>query len=314
MKILIVCSGNAGEIAPFIKEQADSVRQQGVEVGFFPVKGKGFCGYLKNLTKLRRLLLKTDVDLIHAHYGLSGLLANLQRRVPVITTFHGSDIHTIKNRFLSGLAMQLSKHNIFVSPGMAQKISARKDFSVIPCGVDLQTFFPVPKHEARKKLELNENERLILFSGSFANKIKNYPLAKESIDRLGYSVRLIELKGYTREQVNLLFNACDMALLTSFHEGSPQVIKEGMACNRPVVATRTGDIEWQFGDQPGYFLCSFDKEDVAEKIQRALTFSLSEGSTHGRERIVKLGLDSASVAEKIVHLYQHIRSGDGTEA
>lgn len=314
MKVLIVCSGNLDRIAPFIEEQVASVRQKGVRAEYFLIRGRGLLGYLRNLKDLKRQVRLGGYNLIHAHYGLSGLLANLQRKVPVITTFHGSDIHSLKNRFFSRWAMKLSAYNIFVSKAMAEKVSAKRDFSVIPCGVDLHTFFPVPGHEARRKLRLNEKERLILFSGSFTNQIKNYPLAKDAIASSGYSVQLIELKGYTREQVNLLFNACDLTLLTSFHEGSPQVIKEGMACNRPVVATRTGDIEWQFGGEPGYFLCDSDKEDVAENIRRAMEFSLSQGQTHGRDRIVKLGLDSASIAEKVVQLYKNVLSGNGTQA
>jgi teichuronic acid biosynthesis glycosyltransferase TuaC len=116
----------------------------------------------------------------------------------------------------------------------------------------------------------------------------------------------MELKGYSREEVNLLLNACNVALLTSFSEGSPQFIKEVMACNRPVVATNVGDIEWLFGDEPGHYLCGFDALDVAKKIKLALNFA--KPSTNGRARIGKLGLDSASVAGRIIKIYNQVLS------
>jgi hypothetical protein len=72
-------------------------------------------GYLRELPALRRLIRAERPDIVHAHYGLSGLLANLQRLVPVVTTYHGSDINVPHILRLSKIAMRLSAHNIFVS-------------------------------------------------------------------------------------------------------------------------------------------------------------------------------------------------------
>jgi len=311
MKVLIVCSANAGKIAPFIAEQVDSIIQQGIEADYYLIKGRGLLGYLRNFRKLQRQIRQNGINIIHAHYGLSGLLANLQRKVAVITTFHGSDINDKKIRVLSRMAMKLSKHSIFISQKLAERATAIKNYSVIPCGVDPNTFFPMKKNETRRKLRFNEEEQLILFSGSFNNKAKNYALAKKAMERLIPALHLIELKGYDREEVNLLLNACDVALLTSLSEGSPQFIKEAMASNRPIVATNVGDIEWQFGGEPGCFLCSFKKEDVAEKIQLAIQFNKSKDSTNGRARILQLGLDTANVAERIIKIYNKVLSETG---
>lgn len=115
MKILFVASYNKGRYAPFITEQAVALRQAGCEVDFFGVIGKGITGYLKALSKLKEKICYFQPDVVHAHFGLSGLLANLQRSVPVITTYHGSDINLPKNRPFSKMAMYLSAWNIFVS-------------------------------------------------------------------------------------------------------------------------------------------------------------------------------------------------------
>lgn len=87
MKVLIVASYNYGKYSPFVSEQAESVKGLNIQIDYFPVKGKGVFGYLKNRKGLLFKIEEYHPDIIHAHYGLSGLLANLQREVPVVTTF-----------------------------------------------------------------------------------------------------------------------------------------------------------------------------------------------------------------------------------
>ena len=115
MKILIVASDKNGRFAPFIEEQMAALEARGMEVMRYGITGKGIIGYLRELPALRRAIRQHHPDIIHAHYGLSGLLANLQRMVPVITTYHGSDINVPSILRFSKIAMRLSAHNIFVS-------------------------------------------------------------------------------------------------------------------------------------------------------------------------------------------------------
>ena len=96
MNILIVCSGNKGKVNSFITEQVASLEKVGVTADYFIIKGHGVLGYLSNLPRLRRTIRRGKYQLVHSHYGLSGLLAVLQRRIPVITTFHGSDVKNKK--------------------------------------------------------------------------------------------------------------------------------------------------------------------------------------------------------------------------
>lgn len=81
-----------------------------------------------------------------------------------------------------------------------------------------------------------------------------------------------------------------------------------MACNCPIVSTDVGDIREVIGNTEGCYLCSFDPEDVADKIRQALIFSQTKGRTNGRERIIELGLDNISVAKKILELYEKVVS------
>ena len=304
MKVLIVASFNSGKISPFVTEQMEFLRRTGITVEIYGIVGKGIIGYLKNFFRIRRKTKKMQPDLIHAHYGLSGLCSNMQMEVPVITTYHGTDIHSggliLK---LSQLAMKLSAYNIFVSRKMLEMSGYKKDNAcVLSCGLDLDVINEIPRAQAREELGLNVDEKIGLFSGSFDNGIKNYPLAKAAIDKVK-GVRLIELKGYSRNEVNLLMNACDFQLTTSFRESGPLVVKEAMACGTPIVSVDVGDVKDAFGDTEGCYIAECNPDDIAVKIQQALSF---KGKTKGRQRIIDLGLDNALVAKRLITIYEEV--------
>jgi len=299
MKVLIVCSRNHGRIAPFIEEQVSSLQSLGVEIDYFYIQQKGIWGYLRERNNLVRKMRSFKPQLIHAHYGLSGLLANLQRKIPVVTTYHGSDINNSKVFLFSKLNMFFSSYNIFVSQKNLYKSGLTKNRSLIPCGVDIKLFSPIDRLEARKKLNLNSDKKYVLFAGSFSNHVKNPELAIDSVELLE-NVELLELKGYTREQVALLMNAVDVVLMTSFSEGSPQFIKEAMACNCPIVSVPVGDVREIMSDTDGCKICSYDIEDVADKLSMAFEFGKR---TDGRKKIIELGLDSETVARRILEVY-----------
>ena len=316
MNILIVCSKNSGKIAPFITEQAESLRKLGIEVEYFTIVGKGISGYLRNYKLLQQAIKNFQPDIIHAHYGLSGLLANLQRRIPVVTTYHGSDINEPKVYPFSRLCMMLSKRNVFVltpksrsterstelTPSLTPKPKGDFKNAVIPCGVDINLFKPTNKKEARTSLGLDGNKKYILFAGAFDNRVKNSELAIQAVSLLNdNNIVLLELKGYSRQQVVELMNAVDSVLMTSFSEGSPQFIKEAMACNCPIVSVSVGDVPQVIESVEGCFLTTYAAEDVAEKINMVLEFGQR---TKGRERLMELKLDLESVAERVRNVYK----------
>ena len=302
MKILIVASFNKGFFAPFILEQSEALEKMGQTVHFFGIQGHGIWGYVRNYKGLKRIIQDYKPDVIHAHYGLSGLLATLQRRVPVVTTFHGSDINNPKVLPFSKIAMRLSAFTIFVSQKNVDIARPTKKFALLPCGVNSDNFTEVPIGEARLKLQLEDTKKYVLFAGSFSNRVKNPELAQKAIALLK-NVELIELKGYSREEVNYLMHAVDVALMTSHTEGSPQFVKEVMACGCPLVSVDVGDVKEVTAGVEGCYIVSREAEEIAEKLQIALNF---KGRTHGRERIVELGLENRKVAETIVAIYKKI--------
>jgi len=302
MKVLVV----AVDLDTFVLEQCNALREIGIDIFKFKVTGHGLIGYLKTNYKLRELINEFQPDLIHAHYGLSGLCANLQRQVPVVTTYHGSDIHSggwiLK---LSQLAMRLSVYNIFVSTKMLEMSGYKKNNACVQsCGLDLNIIKEIPRELAREKLGFDKKQKIGLFSGAFDNEVKNYTLAKAAIDKLT-DIQLIELKGYSRTEVNLLMNACDFQLTTSHRESGPLVVKEAMACGTPVVSVDVGDVREIMGDTDGCYIAEWNPDDIAEKIRIALSF---KGKTRGRQRIIDLGLSNDLVAKRLVEIYEEVRS------
>ncbi len=310
MKVLIVCSGkpsnpewNFESAQSFIYEQIESIRDLNLEVEYdtYFIEGNGIRGYLKNYSSLSKKIKDYQPDLVHAHYGLSGLLSSLQRKVPVITTFHGSDINIRKNRIFSYLASKLSMENIFVHKEQPRKINYTKNINLIPCGVDMKIFFPIDKNKAREELGLELNKKYILFTSSFDNSVKNYPLAKEAIEKSTNQIELVELKGYTRKEVGLLINAVDVLLMSSFTEGSPMVIKEAMCCNTPIVSVDVGDVKDVILTTQGCYITAYDADEISQSIDNV--FQLNK-KTNGREVIEEYSLDV--IAHKIFKVYQSI--------
>ncbi len=302
MKVLFVCSKNSGGISPFVSEQADALSIAGVQVVIFTIIGKGLIGYLGNLNRLKKTINDFQPDIVHAHYGLTGLLANFQRKVPVVTTFHGCDINRFSLRLFSYVPLLFSAFNIFVSAAQVKKVRyiARKHL-VVPCGVDFNVFKPVDKTNARMQLGWNTDKKYVLFSSGFDRPEKNAQLAKDALSLMP-DVELVELKGFSRTEVVLAMNAADAGLLTSFREGSPMFIKEMMACKRPVVSTNVGDVEEQLSGLKGCFIVPFDTRAVVNALKEAMTYESVEVEAARYQQI-----DNQYVASRLIRIYSKIK-------
>jgi glycosyltransferase involved in cell wall biosynthesis len=302
MKILIVGRDHHGEMSPFVAEQITALQKLGVTVDSYGITGKGLSAYLWNIGGINKRISALQPDVIHAHYGLSGLTANLQRRVPVVTTYHGSDVHSggwiLK---LSQLAMRMSAYNIFVGEKL-MKVSGftHPNCCVLPCGVDLDVIKEEPKETARA--QLHRSKPMVLFSGAFSDNVKNAAMAKAAMRNVP-EAELVELKGYSRQEVCLLMNAADCLLMTSDREGSPQVIKEAMACGTPIVSVDVGDVRNMIGDTDGCYIAERDADDIAQKIRRAIAFGVK---TNGRKRIIDLHLGNEQIANHLVEIYKEV--------
>ena len=304
MRILIVARCKNGRYAPFITEQVGAMEKQGVECKYFGIDGKGIAGYLRQIPKLRKAIRDFRPDIVHAHYGLCGLLANYQRRIPVVTTYHGSDINDPRVLRLSNKSIRRSRFNIFVSQKNVDIARPQKDFALIPCGIDLEDYPVMDKADARRQMGLNPTGKYVLFAGAFDNHIKNAPLALAAMALIP-EAELLELKGFSRSQVATLMQAVDAFLMTSFTEGSPQVIKEALACGCPIVSVDVGDVRERTEGIEGCFISGRDPKDIARFIKQALDFV---GRTNGRQAIEKNGLSNDVIAARIISVYENLIS------
>ncbi len=308
IKVLIVASDKGGKFAPFIEEQITALEEYGVVVVRYPVTRKGIVGYLQEVPSLRRMIKREKPDVVHAHFGLSGLLANLQRMVPVVTTYHGSDINNPSTLRFSKMAMWLSKHNIFVSKRNINIAQPKKNYSLLPCGVNLTMLQVSNQLTERVNSTLKEGKINVLFAGAFDNAVKAPQLAQQAIEILSHDiekVNLIELKGYTREEVAMLMHSCNVLLMTSKTEGSPQVIKEAMVCGCPIVSVDVGDVAERIEGVDGCFVVkSREPAAIADALKKAVVF---EGRTNGCERIIAMGLSNEQVVMQLVDIYNTIK-------
>lgn len=303
MKILVIASDKGGHFTPFIEEQIMSLEALGLNIVRYAIKRKGVLGYLQEFPHLKKYINQEKPDIIHAHYGLSGLLANMQRNVPVVTTYHGSDVNKPSILPFSKLSIHLSAYNIFVSQKIINIASPSSRYTLIPCGVNLTDNQLLTRENAREILNVDHAALVVLFSGAFNNNIKDPSLAKESISLLD-NVQLKELKELTREDVILWMCAANCLLMTSKTEGSPQVIKEAMACGCPIVSVDVGDVAERTSGVDGcYIVQTRNASDIALAISKALTY---KGKTNGRKKIIESELSNRQIANRIMDIYLKI--------
>lgn len=309
MRILLVARYKPGfqdHIMPFVREQGEAIRSLGHEVGYFLIEGNGLLTYIKSRKPLLDKINAFKPDIIHAHYGLSGITAVLQNRVPVVTTFHNGETLGFRQNFLSSLFSLRASYMIYVAQHIYDKayFKRKKNYSILPCGVNLEECAVTDHEKARSELGFDAHKKYILFGGAFENLRKNYPLLQKGIELLHRDdIVTLEMKGLSRAEVSKLLCACDLFALPTKSEGSPQALKEAMACNCPIMATDVADIRHLLGNVDGHYICTFEPENVATILVEALEFNKR---TKGRERIMELGLENYQVAARLVDIYNKV--------
>lgn len=307
MKVLFVLSGNGSTgLDPLINNQGMSIEAiQNIKIDYYEIKGRGIKGYLSNVLPLRKITKRNGYDIIHAHYSLSAFVASLAGCKPLVVSLMGSDVKAnAYYRFIIHLFSFFFKWSLILvkSEDMYRSLGITKAI-VIPNGIDMNKYNMLDKKECQFRLNWDSDKKHILFPANPNRKEKNYKLLERSVVGLN-DIVVHYFQNTPNNLTPIWYNAADIVVLTSFWEGSPNAIKEAMACNRPIVSTDVGDVAWLFGSTEGCFLTTFEMDDCAETIDKALLFSEQNKYTAGRKRLSDIGLEDRVIANKIIQLYK----------
>jgi glycosyltransferase involved in cell wall biosynthesis/predicted ATP-grasp superfamily ATP-dependent carboligase/CelD/BcsL family acetyltransferase involved in cellulose biosynthesis len=305
----------------FVKRQADFLTAAGVAVDVFPfIGGQRGWNYLRAWLRLRAHLKRGPrYDIIHAQFGQSGLLA-LPKRHPLVVTFRGSDLlgivkdttgrRTWKGRIAQALSRFVATRAdsvIVVSEHMKASLPPRVSAHVIPSGLDLKQFRPKPRDEARQGLGLAPDKRYVLFIGNPDHPRKRVELARRAVALASEKVpaELIVLWLVQHDLIPSYMSACDALICTSLQEGSPNVVKEALACDLPVVSVAVGDVPERLRGIEG---CEVTADDRPETIAAALERVLRRGGrVAGRQAVAHL--DEHLLTQRVIGIYRAAMNG-----
>lgn len=308
----------------FVQAQMESLQPLGVDYDVLFVNGRASVwNYVRGVFELRRRLALSRYDLIHAHFGLSGWVARLQRCVPVVVSFMGDDV---LGRFgpsgrvtFAGWLFRLSSFLlarwvsavIVKSERMKAKLGL-KSAHVIPNGVDLKLFKPMDRAEGRRMLVLDPQANFVLFPFDPAIANKRFNLVEEAVLRARReipSLEILKVTGAPLSRMPLYLNAADVLVLASYSEGSPNAVKEAMAVNLPVISVDVGDVVELIGQTEGCYLVASRAEDIAARLVEVCRRGTR---TQGRERMTRYAEEN--VARDIVAVYDAVLRGRGLRA
>ena len=302
----------------FVSRQIESLKSQGLSCRVLFIEGyRTRWEYARAALHIFRLnWSRRRPSIIHGHGGETGLVVRCFVRGPVVVSYCGDDLlgtpradasmlyaHRLRRIILRQQARLLTA-TITKSAEMEATLprSVRGRNTVIPNGVDRSLFRPQPRRDARLELGWPSAERIVLFGSDPAVERKRYWLAeaacRKAERRIG-PIRLEVASDVSPERMPRLMVAADCLLLTSVHEGSPNVVKEAVACGLPVVSTDVGDVRQILHAVEPSWVCSPDPADLAAALVECLA---ERRRSNGWERSAQLGQDQ--IALRLLQLYQ----------
>lgn len=319
LRVLAVIPGSEDDPQTmiFARRQIDALERAGVTIRRFWLTSRSSPPALvASYLRLRREIAAFDPDIVHAHFGtMTSFLCALGSNRPMVITFRGSDLHRgagvsplrrSAGRLMSQISALRAQAVICVSTPLSHLLWRRPTIgAVIPSGVDFEQFLLLPRAEARRRLGWSPDQPVVLFNAGRNPAVKRLDLAEAAAGcaaRLVPDLRLHVISGDTApDEMVYYYNAADCLLVTSDNEGSPNVVKEALACNLPVVSVDVGDVvERLRGVEPSV---------VTERDPVALGGAVAELVTRRERsngRVIAEPLSSELLAERVVDLYRQV--------
>jgi teichuronic acid biosynthesis glycosyltransferase TuaC len=264
LRILFVTSMHPSPTFPLrgviVPRLAAALRSLGHRVDFVELGVGNPARYLFARRRVAEAIRSASPDIIHVHFGYSGL-AVPRTSVPIVTTFNGDDLTgtpsasgrlTAKSRLgilVSQYAAWRSARCIAVSKTLRERIwttTLRARTEVIRDAVDPALFRPLPREAARRRLGILQDATVIIFPHNAWEPRKRVWLAEAAVAVLHEWIPKAQLwvvNGRPADEMPWYYAAADVMIVTSMFEGGPSSVKEALACGVPVVSVAVGDLD-----------------------------------------------------------------------
>lgn len=227
-------------LGSFVRDQVDALQRIGeVEIELFSFAPGSSGAYVDAASELRHRYGRQRFDVVHAHFGLTAWPAFAARCAGRAVTLHGTDLSHPRSRALTLAALPFVDLVAAVSEPLLSTVprwATPRGRAVLPCGVDLDRFRPIPRDQARTALGLSPAGRYLLFPSDPHRPEKRYDRARA----VAGDVPLLALERVDPAEVPLWVNAANAVLMPSEREGFGLAVLEALACDVPVIATPVG--------------------------------------------------------------------------
>ncbi|MBS1879327.1 MAG: glycosyltransferase [Actinobacteria bacterium] len=314
MRVLVVTNFEPDEGAPqrgrWVRDQIDELRLLGVDIDVFSFP-PGAREYIPATRRLRGLLRRQRVDLVHAHYGLAGWCALLAGARPLLVTFHGTDVrHPVVGPLSHRLAWRCDlvsavSRALFEPEDGRPGLPAVPGATVLPCGPDLRRFSPAPRARARRALGLEPDGRYLLFPANPARPEKRHDRAAALA--AACEADLLTGGAIDPEAMPTWVNAADAVVVSSDYEGFGLAAVEALACDVPVLSTPVGIAPYALAGIEGCLCAPFELGAWAAVARVHLDGADPRVAGAGRAAT----LSAARMAERVLAAYRDLTAAGG---